>query len=921
MKNYLISPLVSRQLPDFVRSEYGVFVTFLEKYYEWMEQSGQLTKSTQELASSFDLDDASDFYVDQIKKEFLPYFPESITLDKRKFLKLINQFYSAKGTPNSVKFLFRALFGEEIEIYYPKDDILKVSDGKWVLPLALRIDTDDNNIFNIEKTKLTGRTSQATALVEKVIKSVDRQLGISYIEVYISNVDKLFTTGETVYSYFNDGVADVLVEGRLIGALSEIKIDPNNRGLFYNAYDTTTGYSGDPITIVGGLNPNANTPIGAIAYVGETTQGGITDVVVTDGGFGFRDPTAYPNSSIFEFSGGFDNAPLGTEASAKISLLDNGTYRTMNVSNTTLETILNTTISTVENTAINAVSTFQTLNVYPISFVSLTGQGGGYRTKPETDLYSFYLEQNEDVLVISTANILKDTNTIYDYTQDLTVSFEIGDLVRLYLNNRFEDIREVTGVYTNYITVNQSFRNDIVGISVYKILRNDIKKLGSLGRIQIVDGGQNYAVNQYLTFSGGIGYGANAKITAVHSSNNGIKTIEFQEVNGYLKGGEGYTPNELPTITINTVSGTNAIVRITEVTGDGESMNVATSKIGAISKIRVISYGYDYVAAPTISLRNADLQVSNVTAGQLFVSGTSVYQGSSNTTASFIAYVDKYDPDTKLLRLYDYIGGIDTTLQIKSNDGLVSAKVDSVNYYGDGRAKATASFENGLIRLPGIYVNTDGQLSADKVIQDGEKYHNFSYIISTNQDFAKFKKPLADIVHPMGTKTFVTRVENMVSQVSSNVANKTLSVKTIPVTLNISNTKLNAVTTNSQINVANSVSTGDIVTFTSVNKRISGTVNVSGNTLYGTSTNFINDLLDGDLIYISTGNTVTVSNVVSANVLVLQNTINVSANAVYVNVVFNDTKTVSGVNANTILVSSAFTTNSSFVTATVQKVK
>jgi hypothetical protein len=117
------------------------------------------------------------------------------------------------------------------------------------------------------------------------------------------------------------------------------------------------------------------------------------------------------------------------------------------------------------------------------------------------------------------------------------------------------------------------------------------------------------------------------------------------------------------------------------------------------------------------------------------------------------------------------------------------------------------------------------------------------------------------------------------------------------------------------------VSTGDVVTFTSVNKRISGTVNVSGNTLYGTSTNFINDLLDGDLIYISTGNTVTVSNVVSSNVLVLQNTINVSANAVYVNVVFNDTKTVSQVNANTILVTTAFTTNSSFVTATVQKVK
>ena len=68
-----------------------------------------------------------------------------------KLLKLINEFYRAKGTPNSLKFLFRALYNEEIDIYYPKEDILKASDGKWILPLALRLDTNDSNIFNIEK--------------------------------------------------------------------------------------------------------------------------------------------------------------------------------------------------------------------------------------------------------------------------------------------------------------------------------------------------------------------------------------------------------------------------------------------------------------------------------------------------------------------------------------------------------------------------------------------------------------------------------------------------------------------------------------------------------------------------------------------------------------------------------------------------
>ena len=108
MSNFLISPLVAQQLPDFVRGEYSTFVTFLEKYYEWMEQSGNVIKAADQIKDAHDVDLATDYYIEEIQKEFLPYFPQSVTLDKRKFLKLISQFYSAKGTPNSLKFLFRA---------------------------------------------------------------------------------------------------------------------------------------------------------------------------------------------------------------------------------------------------------------------------------------------------------------------------------------------------------------------------------------------------------------------------------------------------------------------------------------------------------------------------------------------------------------------------------------------------------------------------------------------------------------------------------------------------------------------------------------------------------------------------------------------------------------------------------------------
>lgn len=928
MSEILVSPLVAQQLPEFVRGEYSTFVTFIEKYYEWMQQTGNLIDESGKIKYAQDIDLASDEYVDLIQKEFLPFFPQSIALDKRKFLKLANQFYRAKGTPDSVKFLFRAIFNEEIDIYYPKEDILVASDGKWVLPLALRIDTSDPNIFNIEKTLLTGQTSKATAVVERVIRSIDRQLGISYIELYISNVQRLFITGEMVSATYNNGIIDITVSGRLIGALSEIAIDGQNRGLFYNAYDPTTGYPGDPISIIGGLNPDSNTPIGAIAYVGEVTKGSITDIIVSNGGFGFRDPLQNLNSSIIEFVGGFDGAVFGTEARATISLVDDNTVRTMNVSNKTIDTILSLNLDQIsptgnaQNTWVANTSTWQTFPVYPISFVTILGAGGGYRTKPAVETYSFYLEELDDILVDSGVSIITGTNSISSSTVDFTTYFEVGDVVRLFLLNRYEDIRHVTEVTTSTLTFSDSFANDISGVSVYKVLRSDVGDLGSLGRINIIEPGDGYTVGEYLTFTGGSGYGANARITSVYA-NNGIKTVDVLQTPQYVIGGEGYTMSQLPTIGVTTSTGANAVLQVAEIVGDGEAYAFTTTRIGAISKLRIVSYGYDYVSAPVVSLRNADLILLNVTSGQLFTSNTVIYQGVSNTSPTFTAKVDSYTPSTGKLRIFDYTGTLNTALQIHTDDNTIDADISSVLYYGDGRAKATATFENGLIRLPGLYLNTDGQLSADKVLQDGKKYHNFSYVISTTQDLKSFRSALNNIVHPAGMITFVNRIDTSSDQVSYfSVDYRTITVDLVD-SFNIANGGNNMVSTAVSPNLTNTVNVGDVVILNSVTKQISGTANVTlgSNSVIGLGSNFINDVQVGDIVYISTGNTETVKSVTDANTLITQNTIGVTVTGATINLVFNDTKTVNFVNANTILVDTTFTTNSNYVLTSIQKVE
>lgn len=926
MNEILTSSIVAQQLPDFVRGDYPQFVLFLQKYYEWMELTGNASHESQQLKVIQDVDLAPDYYIDLIKKEFLPYFPESTFLDSRKFIKLVNQFYGAKGTPDSVKFLFRALFNEDIEITFPKDDVLRASDGKWVLPLALRIDTLDNNILNITNSLITGQTSKATALVENVVRSIDRQLGITYVEAYVSNVQRLFQTGEIVSATYNNGVTDVTVTGKLIGALSEIKIDPNNRGLYYNAYDPSIGYQGDPVSIVGGLNPTSNTPIGAIAYVGSTTKGAITDINVVNGGFGFRDPTAFPKSSLVNFKYGFDNVVLGSEAQAQISLLDYSTTRNINVSNTTIETLYSLTLdqasqnSNVQNSSISTMSTYQSFDVYPISYVTITGSGGGYASKPEVDVYSYYNEENSDILIINSANLIKNSSVITDISQNLTLSFEIGDVIRMSVAGKFEDVRTITNVTTNTITVDEPFRNDVNNAQIYKLTKNNVAQLGSLGRIEIVNPGQNYNVGEYLIFTGGSGYGANASITEVYA-NNGIKSVVFNPTAGYVIAGESYRQDSLPTITVNTASGSNASLRVLEIVGDGESLALTTTKIGAISSLRIVSYGYDYISIPNISLRNADLVVSNVTPGQIFISNTAIYQGSSNSTASWTALVDTYDPATGKLRIFDYKGTFNKTLMIHSFDDVVSANTSDILYYGDGRAKATANFENGLIRYPGIYLNTDGHLSSDKKLQDGKYYHNFSYVINTNQDYSSFKTPLNNIVHPIGTVTFVNRLSDHPVEISSNLTNKIIKTSTLGYTFNVRTNSNTIVSTNTSANLASIVSVGDIITVNNLFKPLSGTANTTygSNTIIGLNTNFLNQVQDGDVIYFSTGNTETVT-VTGNTSLYTQNTIFVSNTGAKMNIVFNDTKTITFVNANTILVDTTFSTNASYVSASTQKV-
>ena len=333
-----VSALVSRQLPDFIRADNPKFKRFLELYFTWLEDEikGNTVYHIMRSGQYRDVDNTLDPFIRMFKMELLPYFPEKTELDLTKILKGARAFYSKKGSQESVKWLFKVLFAEDIEIYLPKKQILIASDGKWKLPQAFQLllssENTDINPNLLEGHKATGSLSKATCVIESADITVDSHFGTEVLELYVSNVNKSFINGENLeIPYTDENGIDQIFSERIIGSISNIFVDSNiktdpqqkRRGLLYNV--------GDPVVVFGGL-ANTVEATTALAQVGNVTVGSIEGLGVLFPGYGYRN---YSNTEtiVYRSVGDDPNANL----SADIRVAGINTFLTSNSQNSFLE--------------------------------------------------------------------------------------------------------------------------------------------------------------------------------------------------------------------------------------------------------------------------------------------------------------------------------------------------------------------------------------------------------------------------------------------------------------------------------------------------------------------------------------------------------------------------------------------------------
>ena len=704
------SLLIKSQLPEFIRDEqaYANFVLFLEAYYEWLEQNHNVSDRTKNLLNYKDIDKTSAEFLDYFYNDFLAYFPQEILADKTKVTKLAKELYQSKGTPSSYKFLFRILYNSDVELFYTKDAVLKASAGKWYVPRSLKLSTTNLNFLKTSNLRVFGLTTKSIATIETAVESGTK------IEVFISNIERLFQSGEIVRVVDSNNQPVLfdgqILEAKIVGQISQIKIDPNNRGLFYQP--------NDPVVVYNGLNTDIQSPIGATAQVNETTKGSIQRIKVETGGYGYREN---PNTtiSITNATGaiavvGSLNPDIASEANVSFIPTDIIGFKKDIVIGNTNYHFTNVTVSNASTTLINTFS-FLSFSSYPISSVLVENGGGGITIEPKISAQSLYSTDNP-------------------------------------------------------------------------LVQGNLKNLGILAPIQITDGGLGYQANDTIVFSGGSGYGAHANVTSVNTNGSIVSVNYVYKTNSpyhhYPLGGLGYNVF-VPEISVQSsnVSASGASLYIPGILGDGATFTPAVDRVGSISSIKIINPGEDYISIPSVSLKVQDIAVNGLEITNLPQQGDIVYQGTDFNNSVYLATVDSInilvsngDPLQQIynLRVYNYNAKpvytqplkIDrSNISMNLNNTYTEGRYDSTGVitYGDGTAKATASYLNGLVVGAGQYLDTTGQPSSFDVIQS-QTYNNYTYEITLEKEIEKYRKTLLSLLHPTGMKVLGRFAMNSLSQ-------------------------------------------------------------------------------------------------------------------------------------------------------------
>jgi hypothetical protein len=212
---------VKEQFPEFIQSDYPRMIEFIQAYYSYISAKTE----NGEIDDIRDIDFTSGDYLLKIRKEFSYNATKFDFLSEPEFIRHAKEFYASKGSEESIKFLFRVLFNDDVEIEYPSDRLFAASSAHWEQFKSIKVQLKPNSISPEEflGSYLTIRNSSN---VRQIIEIDDvKDLTVKVDDNELSIFFELFTQTDV---YIDVQIGDVIIgddfEATIVPSLASVKI-------------------------------------------------------------------------------------------------------------------------------------------------------------------------------------------------------------------------------------------------------------------------------------------------------------------------------------------------------------------------------------------------------------------------------------------------------------------------------------------------------------------------------------------------------------------------------------------------------------------------------------------------------------------------------------------------------------------------
>jgi hypothetical protein len=843
MTDLKTSLLVNRQLPEFVRDEYPLFQSFLEAYYEFLEneqnnQKNDVIAKSKDLRFVSDVDASIGEFENNFFNTYASLIPRDVQVTKEFLIKNVLPLYLSKGSEKSFKFLFRLLFNDEVELIFPKDNVLRASDGKWTVDNIINIETDVRSIHiaNGTNTSFTIAQPVDSGKIQVSIDDVIQIEGVDYIirketnKIIFASAPAENSTVRVQYSNFSisllnnrevTGVssgATALVERAVprvitdqlnFGLPFELFVDRKTVfGTFKNGEKITStiiGFDGSLITI----EADTFSTVTGITVINGGSSYNIGDPVTIVGGGAIVDATA----EVSQISTGFTSRIVVDFGGAGFGV--SSVIRSSNIGPATI------------TGAVDSVNTTHfTANTYTVTSDLIANYANITISDPD---YGFLSPISENV-----------STRIADALTPLVVP-DLGPITNAII------LLSDTSLETAILDSEGAFYQADGEFF-------DIKTFKSLGRIDIIDGGLSYNVGDEILLGpnppGTFGLDGAAAVKEVNL-NGTITLIQIQppRIDG--------TANVLNNT--NQLVGTNTLFESQLRVGDKIVFASQERFINAISSntSATVNVNFEYLDgttwANTIPVGSfAKGLVGGVNYTQENLPTATVVSRTGNGVGANVV-ISSLMGDGEILRaLSDEVNGQILNISLTSGGAGYEfiPQLDLTNF-GDGTATANAQIGSSFVELPGRWTTSDSIISSsERYLQGANFYNDFSYVTSSLTEFGKYKKVLLDLLHPAGYVNYAFL--NKTSETSKNVTVSSIQTSnTISGLVSITNNSIFLTGTGTLFNVANDRGIFSIGSNISVNGQIRVIDSIISNTNLQVDSAFTTDAVAQTLIILT----------------------------------------------------------------------